>query len=120
MTQTEARRIGKPALRILFGDASSLGPGKVALLEAIQHHGSISAAARAMAMSYRRAWLLVEAMNKSFREPLVATATGGKQGGGAGLTELGIEVLRRYRDMETKAQASVAGDLAAFARLMRR
>jgi len=109
----------KPALRILLGGASSLGPGKVALLEEIGRHGSISAAARAMQMSYRRAWLLVESMNGSFTQPLVATATGGRRGGGAELTEFGREVLRRYREMEQKAHRAIAGDLDRFAELMR-
>jgi molybdate transport system regulatory protein len=109
----------KPALRILLGGASSLGPGKVALLEEIGRHGSISAAARAMEMSYRRAWLLVESMNNSFTQPLVATATGGKRGGGAQLTEFGREVLRRYRDMERKAHQAIQDELDRFAELMR-
>ncbi len=109
----------KPAVRILLGGASSLGPGKVALLEEIGRHGSISAAARAMEMSYRRAWLLVESMNSSFTQPLVTTATGGKRGGGAELTEFGREVLRRYRDMEQKAHRAIEQELDRFAELMR-
>lgn len=110
----------KPALRILLGGASSLGPGKAALLEEIDRHGSISAAARAMGMSYRRAWLLVEAMNTAFVRPLVTTATGGARGGGAALTELGREVLRRYRAMEEKAQRALARDLERFSALLRK
>lgn len=109
----------RPAVRILLGGASSLGPGKVALLEEIGRHGSISAAARAMEMSYRRAWLLVESMNSSFTQPLVTTATGGKRGGGAELTEFGREVLRRYRDMEQKAHRAIEDELDRFAELMR-
>lgn len=109
----------KPAVRILLGGASSLGPGKVALLEEIGRHGSISAAARAMEMSYRRAWLLVESMNRSFTQPLVTTATGGKRGGGAELTAFGREVLRRYRDMEQKAHRAIEQELDRFAELMR-
>lgn len=109
----------KPGVRILLGGASSLGPGKVALLEEIGRHGSISAAARAMEMSYRRAWLLVESMNNSFTQPLVATATGGKRGGGAELTDFGREVLRRYRDMEQKAHRAIEDELDRFAELMR-
>jgi len=109
----------KPAVRILLGGASSLGPGKVALLEEIGRNGSISAAARAMEMSYRRAWLLVESMNNSFTQSLVTTATGGKRGGGAELTEFGREVLRRYRDMEHKAHRAIEDELDRFAELMR-
>ena len=111
--------MSKPAVRILLGGASSLGPGKVALLEEIGRHGSISAAARAMDMSYRRAWLLVESMNTGFSQPLVTTATGGKRGGGAELTEFGREVLRRYREMEQKAHRAIQSELDAFSTLMR-
>jgi molybdate transport system regulatory protein len=108
-----------PAVRILVGGNSSLGPGKVALLEEIGRLGSISAAARAMDMSYRRAWLLVESMNSGFSAPVVMTATGGKRGGGAEVTQFGREVLRRYREMEVKASRAIAPDLEEFAALMR-
>jgi molybdate transport system regulatory protein len=110
----------RPRLRILLGSASSLGPGKVALLEAIGEHGSISAAARSLGMSYRRAWLLVDAMNRAFRKPLVTTATGGARGGGAQLTDFGREVLRRYRAMEEKAGKALAGDLRRFGDWLRK
>jgi molybdate transport system regulatory protein len=108
----------RPRVRILIGSATALGPGKVDLLEAIADSGSISAAARAMGMSYRRAWLLVDTMNRCFKENLVTTATGGRGGGGARITDVGMEVLRRYREMEAKAEASVCDEVAAFARLM--
>lgn len=108
----------RPRIRILVGAATALGPGKADLLAAIADTGSISAAARTMGMSYRRAWLLVDAMNHGFVEPLVATATGGRGGGGAALTATGHDVLARYRRLEAKAEASVRDDLAAFARLM--
>ena len=107
-----------PTIRILFGAAGSLGPGKIALLEAIGRCGSISAAAREMDMSYRRAWLLVEAMNQSFRAPLVMTATGGRRGGGAEITPLAREVLRRYQTMARKAQIAVAAEVRAFQSLL--
>lgn len=103
-----------PAIRILFGQASSLGPGKIALLEHIARVGSISAAAREMDMSYRRAWLLVEAMNQAFREPVVAAVSGGKRGGGAVVTPFGQELLARYRAIEHKAAQAVAPDLAVL------
>ena len=98
-------------IRIPYGTLSAIGPGKADLLEAIQRGGSISAAAREMGMSYKRAWDLVETMNKAFTEPLVSTATGGSQGGGAQMTAFGAEVLQRYRDIERKANATVADDL---------
>ncbi len=110
----------KPRIRVLLGEASSLGPGKAALLEAIAQTGSISAAARVLGMSYRRAWDLVDAMNRGFCTPLVATAAGGRRGGGAALTPLGRQVLARYRTMERKAQTALKADLAAFQRMLRR
>ena len=73
----------KLRLRILFGPEIAVGPGKIALLDAIAETGSISAAARALGMSYRRAWLLIDTMNRCFREPVIETASGGKGGGGA-------------------------------------
>jgi len=103
-----------PRLRVLLGSSIAIGPGKADLLDAIGRTGSISAAAREMDMSYRRAWLLVEAANRAFVEPLVATATGGSGGGGAQLTDFGRCVLDRYRQMEQHAAAAVADDFAAF------
>lgn len=109
----------RPRLRVLFGHAIPLGPGKAELLEHIAATGSISAAARLMNMSYRRAWLLVDTINQCFRMPLVETATGGKGGGGAHVTEYGLALLQRYRDMERKANEACADDLAAiFAELV--
>lgn len=108
----------RPRVRILIGSATALGPGKVRLLEAIAELGSISAAARSMGMSYRRAWMLVDAMNKSFRGDVVTTATGGKGGGGARITVLGRDILGRYHSMEAKAETSVRDELSEFAELM--
>lgn len=108
----------KPQIRIMFRKAIAMGPGKADLLEAIAGTGSISAAARKLGMSYRRAWLLVDTMNQCFDKPLVETATGGSHGGGARVTELGLEVIRRYRDMDLKATAAVTRELSEFARLM--
>lgn len=108
----------KPQIRILFRKAIAMGPGKADLLRAIDDTGSISAAARQMEMSYRRAWLLVDTMNQAFKAPVVVTLTGGKAGGGAAVTEFGKEVLKRYSAMEAKASASVARELRSFADLM--
>ena len=108
----------RPRLRVLLGSAIAMGPGKADLLEAIGRTGSISGAARKMGMSYRRAWLLVEAMNQSFREPLVDAAAGGRGGGGAEITRRGHDVLRRYREMEDKATTSVSREMDAFSRLL--
>lgn len=108
----------KPRLRILFGQDIALGPGKAALLDAVARTGSISAAAREMDMSYRRAWLLVDTMNRCFRSSLVEASKGGAGGGGARITELGLDVLTRYRAMELKAAASVAAEMREFTRLL--
>lgn len=107
-----------PRLRVLLGAGIAIGPGKAELLEAIGRSGSISAAAREMGMSYRRAWLLVEAVNAAFIEPVVATATGGSGGGGAQLTEFGHDVVTRYRKMEQVAEKAVAKDFLAFRKLL--
>jgi len=92
-----------------------LGPGKIELLELIDRHGSISEAARAMEMSYRRAWLLVAELNQGFRKPVVAAHTGGKGGGHAGLTDFGREIIKRYRAIEADARAAVSKHLDALA-----
>ena len=83
-------------VRVTRGQDVAIGPGKIDLLDAIRHNGSISGAARSMKMSYRRAWLLVETMNSCFERPLVETATGGRAGGGAQLTPEGEKVLEGY------------------------
>ncbi len=101
-------------LRLHLGDAIALGPGKIELLDALQKTGSISAAARSMKMSYRRAWLLIDTMNQCFKTPLVSTATGGKGGGGAKLTDLGQAVLMQYQRMEHTALQSIEADVTAL------
>jgi molybdate transport system regulatory protein len=110
----ERQKSLQPRLRILLGQAIALGPGKAELLEAIQETGSISAAARRMGMSYRRAWTLVNNMNTDFVEPVIQTNAGGKGGGGASVTPLGEEVIRRYRIIEEKALDSVADEITEF------
>ena len=107
-------------LRIVLGPERALGPGKADLLHRIAETGSIAAAGRAMTMSYRRAWLLVEEMNAMFHEPLVETTKGGRGGGGgAVLTPLGREVLRRYRNMERSTARAISKDLDSLRRLLR-
>ena len=113
-----ARQDLRPQIRIMFRKAIAMGPGKADLLRAIDETGSISAAARQMEMSYRRAWLLVDTMNQAFKSPVVVTLTGGKAGGGAAVTEFGKVVLQRYSDMEAKASASVAKELRNFTDMM--
>jgi molybdate transport system regulatory protein len=102
-------------LRIDFADGR-VGPGKIALLEAIQREGSISAAARALGMSYRRAWELVAELNKIFTAPVVERVTGGSGGGGARLTELGEALLVGFRDIEAAASRAAAAHLRRLAK----
>jgi molybdate transport system regulatory protein len=103
-------------LRIRRGDDIAVGPGKIDLLEAIDSAGSITAAAHSLGMSYRRAWLLVDTMNRCFRSPVVEAEAGGKRGGGARLTRLGSEVAERYRRIERNAARAGAADLRAITR----
>lgn len=107
-------------LRIVFGDGISIGPGKADLLEGIRETGSISAAARRMRMSYKRAWLLVDELNGMFAAPLVAAARGGAQGGGAHLSGQGERVLALYRAAESRSDEAAQADLAALRELLRR
>jgi molybdate transport system regulatory protein len=100
----------RPRIRIKAGKDIALGPGKVDLLEAIERTGSISAGARELGLSYRRAWDLVDTMNHSFKHPLVTRIKGGKGGGGAQLTAEGRDILDLYRTMETKALKSIAAE----------
>jgi len=101
-------------IRVNLGAFGSLGPGKIALMENISKHGSISSAGKKMRMSYRRAWLLVDEINHIFREPLVETQLGGSGGGGARLTKLGRDVVGRYRAIEGAAAMASAADLRAL------
>lgn len=95
-----------------------MGPGRAELIDAIDRTGSISAAGREMKMSYRRAWLLVEATNAAFVEPLIVASTGGSGGGGAQVTDFGRGVLERYRAMERKAAEAIHSDFAVFSKLL--
>ena len=104
---------------IVFGSGARIGPGKAKLLESIRDSGSISAAAREMGMSYKRAWLLLDSMNQAFTEAVVRAAPGGAGGGGATLTPFGAEVLERYRHIYDRAAATTTYDVAALARRSR-
>lgn len=101
-------------LTLVLDSGARIGPGKVALLESVRDTGSISAAARAMGMDYKRAWLLVDSMNRAFATPVVERAAGGPGGGGASLTAFGEELLARYRRLEVAVAGSAAGDLDAL------
>ncbi|PKO63227.1 MAG: LysR family transcriptional regulator [Betaproteobacteria bacterium HGW-Betaproteobacteria-17] len=104
----------KPHLsfRLILGDDIALGPGKVQLLEAIRDTGSIAAAGRSMNMSYKRAWHLVDTMNRCFKSPLVEASKGGAHGGGAALTPLALEVIALYRRLEIRARKAAAPEMA--------
>lgn len=101
------------SFRLDFSPGGRLGPGKAQLLEAIGETGSISAAGRSMKMSYRRAWLLVDDLNRIFRTPLVEAQPGGAKGGGAHLTALGREIVAHYRAIESVALQAGAAHIAA-------
>jgi molybdate transport system regulatory protein len=98
------------------GAALAIGPGKVALLEAIARAGSISSAARALGMSYRRAWLLVDETNRCLVRPAVRAAPGGARGGGAALTPAGEELVLRYRRLERQVEVLAMQELAPLLR----
>ncbi len=106
--------MAKLKLRIDFGEGRALGPGKAQLLELVGETGSISAAARSMEMSYRRAWLLIDTLNHMFATPVVATRGGGAGGGGAALTPFGAEVIAAYRAMEADAASALAERIAGL------
>lgn len=98
--------------QLLKGDMIAFGPGKADLLDAIAKTGSISAAARAMGMSYKRAWDLVDTMNRSFRSPLVETGRGGSKHGGAQVTALGKKIVARFRALQRASEKAAAGHAA--------
>jgi len=106
------------SLRLGFPGDHALGPGKIRLLELIGETGSISAAGRAMKMSYRRAWMLVDELNHMFREVLVEARPGGARGGGARLTPTGTDVVRRYRAIESIIESDSDANIAALEQMV--
>lgn len=103
---------GRLRLRVHFAPDIVLGPGKADLLDGIRDTGSISAAGRRMGMSYRRAWNLVDTLNRYFQQPVVATSTGGSGGGGASMTPFGERMLATYRRIEARAADAADDELA--------
>ncbi len=99
----------KIKLQIMCGSEIAMGPGKADLLDAIDQAGSISAAGRALGMSYRRAWNLVDVMNRCWREPLVAAVPGGSAGSGAQITQFGRKILSHYRSLQAHASEAANG-----------
>ncbi len=112
--------LGQVRIRLLLGDEIAMGPGKADLLDAILRTGSISAAAKSMQMSYRRAWILVDTMNACFDSPLVDSCRGGAGGGGATVTTLGLEILSQYRTLQDEVRTVVDRHLGAFPSRARR
>ncbi|RFU44832.1 LysR family transcriptional regulator [Paraburkholderia sp. DHOC27] len=106
-------------MRIRTGETVALGPGKVDLLEAVREQGSISAAARSLGMSYRRAWLLIDELNKSLKSPATVSEQGGQSGGGCVLTPVGETIVRLYREVEAQAQKSCAKQISELTRMIR-
>ncbi len=115
-----ARPVARFRLRVTAGATIFVGPGKIALLEAIRDTHSITAAAKSMGMSYRRAWILVDELNRSLAGTAVASAIGGERGGGSTLTDLGQELVTVYRRIETSAARAAARDIDRLLELVAR
>jgi len=113
-SQTVRKPMPRLTLRIDFDGGRAVGPGKIKLMEMIDKHGSISEAGRQLGMSYRRAWLLVDSLNRCFRTPVVASQHGGQQGGGASLTKFGHTVVHHYRAVESAAVKAGAAHIRAL------
>lgn len=107
-------------MRVRVANLIAIGPGKVDLLEAVAEHGSISAAARSLDMSYRRAWLLLDELSRALTSPAITTAQGGERGGGARLTPMGQAVIRHYRGAEAKALAAGKPHLTRLLAMLRK
>jgi len=114
MSRQSVRSLPSLSVRIDLDSEGRIGPGKIQLLENIQSCGSISAAGRAMDMSYKRAWDLVDEINRICRHPAVERQTGGRNGGGAVLTPFGLSLVARYRKIERDAESAVRKELLAL------
>jgi molybdate transport system regulatory protein len=113
------RPVARFRMRITSAQTIAVGPGKIALLEAIRQTRSITAAAKAMDMSYRRAWMLVDELNAALKRPAVRSAIGGERGGGSELTEVGESLVALYRRIEDGAARACAEDIKAMLKLLR-
>ena len=105
-------------LRITAGDVIAIGPGKIALVEAIAKTGSITSAAKSLDMSYRRAWLLLDELNRALKKPAVDSAKGGQNGGGSQVTDAGLQLITLYRDIEEKAAKACRSEVSRLLRMM--
>ena len=105
-------------LRITAGDAIAIGPGKIALIEAIAKTGSITSAAKSLDMSYRRAWLLLDDLNRALKKPAVDSAKGGQNGGGSQVTDAGLQLITLYRGIEAKAAETCRAEVSRLLRML--
>ncbi len=121
-TPTPRKKSPKPVakfrMRVTVEEVIAVGPGKIALLEAIRREGSIVAAAKSIEMSYRRAWLLIEELNQCLKKPAVASIKGGQHGGGTGLTEVGEQLIALYRSIEEKAARACSAEVEQLLKLL--
>lgn len=115
-----AKPVARFRLRISCGELLAIGPGRIDLLEAIIETGSITAAAKRLDMSYRRAWLLLDELNHALRKPAVDSAKGGAHGGGSAITDTGLQVIELYRRIESTAARACEADLTKLTRLVAR
>lgn len=107
-------------MRVTCGDVIAVGPGKISLLEAIASTGSITAAAKVLDMSYRRAWLLLDELNQSLKTPAVESGKGGTVGGGSVLTDAGYQLIALYRRIEVTAERACRQDIQEMQALLKR
>ena len=114
------RPVAKFRLRVTTGDVIAVGPGKIALLEAIAETGSITAGAKRLDMSYRRAWMLLDELNRALKKPAVDSAKGGQHGGGSEITAVGRQLIELYRRIELAAAHACADDMARMVKLLAR
>jgi molybdate transport system regulatory protein len=105
-------------MRVTAGETIAIGPGKIRLLEAIEETGSLTAAAKSLDMSYRRAWVLINQLNASLKKPAVESAKGGEHGGGSQVTVVGRQLIESYRTIEATAEASCKADIQTIVRLL--
>ena len=114
----------KPAmrfrLRITAGETIAIGPGKIALIEAIAKTGSITSAAKSLDMSYRRAWMLLDDLNRMLKKPAVDSVKGGEHGGGSQVTEAGLQLITLYREIEAKAAETCRAEVSRLLRMLAR
>ena len=120
MAGTRAVPTARFRLRVTTGDEIAIGPGKISLLEAIGETGSLTAAAKHIEMSYRRAWLLLDQLNRSLKRPAVTSAKGGEHGGGSELTEVGRKLIELYRGIEATAGQACAAEIRQVIGLLAR